>query len=665
MTTRTATPTATPTTARPPLGVPSRLFALSALPLVIVIVGVIAVGSSSYRSIDQNFPGYPTALTSGLLQLVVAVASTFCLGWWVLVLCIKPRRGRGRMAIGGKRELVPALWAALIWGIASLALVAVDSADAAGEPLSFLDRAGAFGYLIEANYLPRAWIVTTVCAFVIAGITLVAIAWDLIAVVAVLGFVGVLAPVVVTQVLVGPNHDFGGDSAIIGTPAFTLFAGVVITTVCRGRILLAQPVAARRLRTVALVSGLVVLATDLVVAWFELAGKAPWSCSTGWLFIAKDVLVIAAMVLVCRGRGIRGRVPAYSAALMLIAALALDVVRQRIPSPQYFTPTTIAENFFGFNVTRNPTFWTLVTAWRLNILFAVISAVGIGLYLWGVVRMHRRGDRWPLGRTIAWVLGWIVIFVCTSSGLGRYAGASFDVHMAFHMAVNMLGPLLLVLGGAMTLALRATTAHGPNDAAGPHEWVTALLKSRVMRWMYNPLEVFVFFIGSYYALYFTPLFEDSLRFHWAHQLAYVHFVMIGYLFYGLAIGVDPPPRPLPYLGKLAMILAAMPFHAFFGVIVMTRSGVIAQTFYNYLNEPWMTDLSWNQYVGGGIAWAAGEFPLVIVILALVVQWARQDARQARRVDRHLDSGADASYDAYNEMLARLGAGAGRTARDDD
>ncbi|HVN12501.1 MAG TPA: cytochrome c oxidase assembly protein, partial [Kineosporiaceae bacterium] len=119
--------------------------------------------------------------------------------------------------------------------------------------------------------------------------------------------------------------------------------------------------------------------------------------------------------------------------------------------------------------------------------------------------------------------------------------------------------------------------------------------------------------------------------------------------------VDPSPRPIPHLARLGLVLAAMPFHAFFGVAIMMSRSIIAGTFYSYLaaENPWMHDLEHDQYVGGGIAWAAGEVPLVFVLVVLLVQWSRQDAKDATRHDRHLDSGVDSSFQAYNLMLERL------------
>ena len=44
----------------------------------------------------------------------------------------------------------------------------------------------------------------------------------------------------------------------------------------------------------------------------------------------------------------------------------------------------------------------------------------------------------------------------------------------------------------------------------------------------------------------------------------LHFLLSGYLFYWVVIGVDPTPRPIPSLAKLGMVFAPLPLRAFFG-----------------------------------------------------------------------------------------------------
>ena len=133
----------------------------------------------------------------------------------------------------------------------------------------------------------------------------------------------------------------------------------------------------------------------------------------------------------------------------------------------------------------------------------------------------------------------------------------------------------------------------------------------------------------------------------------LHFLLSGYLFYWVVIGIDPTPRPIPHLAKLGMVFASLPLHAFFGVVLMGTQSVLAESFYRSLQLPWNTDLLADQRVGGGIAWAAGEVPLVVVLIALFVQWRRTDERTAKRLDRAAERDDDADLAAYNNMLAEL------------
>lgn len=102
-----------------------------------------------------------------------------------------------------------------------------------------------------------------------------------------------------------------------------------------------------------------------------------------------------------------------------------------------------------------------------------------------------------------------------------------------------------------------------------------------------------------------------------------------------------------------MVFASLPLHAFFGVVMMGMQNVLGETFYRSLQLPWHQNLLDDQQLGGGIAWAAGEVPLVIVMLALLIQWRRSDQRTAKRLDRAADRDDDADLAAYNAMLAEL------------
>jgi putative copper resistance protein D len=131
---------------------------------------------------------------------------------------------------------------------------------------------------------------------------------------------------------------------------------------------------------------------------------------------------------------------------------------------------------------------------------------------------------------------------------------------------------------------------------------------------------------------------------------------VGFLFFWPLVGIDPSPRRLQPVVRLAVVFASLPFHAFFGVALMSTKAVIGAEFYRALALPWVTDPLADQKLGGGLAWASGEGPLLIVILALLIQWSRQDERSARRDDRRADADGDEDLQAYNAMLRRLATG---------
>ena len=318
------------------------------------------------------------------------------------------------------------------------------------------------------------------------------------------------------------------------------------------------------------------------------------------------------------------------------------------------TVPSLLEVELGYNLDGPPTLGTLFFgAWRFDLIFGTIALVLAVAYAIGLWTLRRRGDSWPVGRSIAWFSGCFVLLVATSSGVGMYSPAMFSVHMGAHMAMSMLAPVLLALGGAMTLALRAFKPAGRDGYPGPREWLLAFLHSPPSRFFTHPVVASVMFVGGFYALYLGGIFEANADSHAAHVLMNLHFLISGYLFYWVVIGVDPSPRDVTPVTKLAMVFGSLPFHAFFGVTLMSMGSVMAESYYRGLGLAWNSDLFADQKVGGSIAWSAGEIPLVLVMLALLVQWSRSDERTARRVDRAAERDDDADLAAHNAMFAEL------------
>ncbi len=216
------------------------------------------------------------------------------------------------------------------------------------------------------------------------------------------------------------------------------------------------------------------------------------------------------------------------------------------------------------------------------------------------------------------------------SGLSAYEDVLFSVHMVQHMLLSMVAPFLLAMGAPVTLLLGATGPAGRRRTA-------RVLHSRVLSVLGHPGVAWVLFVASPFILYFSGLFELSLRNGFVHAAVHVHFLVAGALFYWPLVGVDPVPhRQSPGVRMLYAVLT-LPFHAFLGIAIMGSSRVLAGDYYASLNRTWGGSAIDEQNAGGGLLWGAGDVVGLILVVVLLSQWARHDDHAARREDHRLDA----------------------------
>jgi putative membrane protein len=271
------------------------------------------------------------------------------------------------------------------------------------------------------------------------------------------------------------------------------------------------------------------------------------------------------------------------------------------------------------------------------------------LYLYGVYRLRSRGDRWPVSRTLLFLgpgLGGIA--AVTQTGIAAYDTTLLSVHMVQHMVLSMVSPIFLALGAPVTLALRVL-------APRPRRVVLAVLHSRIARVLANPLVAFGLFVATPFALYFSGLYRLTLEHPLVHQLAHVHFVLVGCLFFWPLLGIDPLPGRWPYPARALLMFLSTPFHAILGLTVMQSQKLLGGDWYPSLGLSWLDPVG-DQKVAGGILWAAGELVSVTMLAVLVVQWMRAADREAARVDRQLDREEAAARAAAETAAGTITAG---------
>ena len=139
----------------------------------------------------------------------------------------------------------------------------------------------------------------------------------------------------------------------------------------------------------------------------------------------------------------------------------------------------------------------------------------------------------------------------------------------------------------------------------------------------------------------------------------LHFLLSGYLFVNALIGVDPAPYRPPYPLRLIILLATMAFHAFFGLSLITGTGLLLPEWFGAMGREWGQTPLADQQTGGGIAWSVGEIPTLMLAMLVVWSWSRADGRETKRLDRRADRDGDADLEAWNAMLAERARQSGR------
>ena len=641
---------------------------------VAVLAGTIAAAIAALALADALTatglpdPGPVTTLGLPFFRAAGEIAATVAVGGLMFAAFFVPPQPNGVLDTSGYRAVRLAGIGAAVWAVCAALLVPLTISDVSGQRLTDHLNPVEIWRVTGAVDTASAWRWTAFLALLLTVGCRAVLRWSWTP--ALFGAsLLTLVPLALTgHSAAGGSHDLATNSLLIHLTAGAMWVGGLLALLAHGMRRGAHTdLAARRFSAVALGCFIAMLVSGIINALVRIEPADLVSTSYGRLVIAKAVALAvlgafgwrqrrAAVAALQNDPGARGPLIRLATAEALVFGatfgIAVGLGRTPPPPPAVLNPSP-AEVALGYDLAGSPTLARILLDWRFDLLFGSAAIIFAAVYLAGVVRLRRRGDDWPVGRTIAWLLGCGLLLFTTSSGLGRYMPAMFSMHMAAHMLLSMLIPILLVLGAPTTLALRALPTAGKGNPPGPREWLLAGLHSGWSRFFTHPVVATVMFVAGFYVLYFGGIFDAAVSHHGAHVLMNLHFLMSGYLFYWVVIGIDPAPRVIPSLGKIGMVFASIPLHAFFGVMLMGSSVLLGERFYRSLQLPWHTDLVGDQRLGGSIAWAAGEVPLVVVMLALLIQWQRSDRRTATRLDRAADRDHDADMTAYNAMLAEL------------
>ncbi|MFL6090525.1 MAG: cytochrome c oxidase assembly protein [Aeromicrobium sp.] len=628
---------------------------------VVALVVALHLGGGAPQPSPDGLPDAGALVGWGLplVSLISRLSAAATIGFLILGTFLLPNRGDDVEGLGAL-AVVRASAFATTWCGASIALYILTVADVFGQPLLTLSPPLLTTFATDTS-LGRALVVQAVLAGVIAVATRATLAvrrlasWSFVAVFA-------LLPVSLTgHASATGAHDLATTSLFVHVAAASIWVGslgALVWLANRGSRRL--PAAIQRYSTLAAWAyGTLAVAGVANAAVRLLHPSDLLTTPYGGILIAKTTALLAlgawAWHIRHRVAGGAGRFASLATAelIVMIATIGLAVALGRTPTPASGVTPTPAEELLGGALPPAPTFTRLLWGWEPTGVALAVVLFGGAFYLAGLRIMRRRGAAWPAGRTLSWFAGLAVVYWAGIGGIGQYSHVLFSAHMGSHMMLAMVAPILLVLGAPITLALRTLPGPRQPGEVSPRALLTSFLHSPFMRVLTYPVVGPLLFVGSLFVLYFTGLFGYLMTSHWGHGAMQLHFLAVGALYYYVIIGVDPSPRTLPPAVRFAVLMFTIPFHAFFSIALMSSRTIIAAPYWHLLDRPYRTNLLADQYLGGGISWAMGEVPLVLVFCALFVQWIRSDVREARRRDRAADRDGDAELAAYNESLRKM------------
>jgi len=562
--------------------------------------------------------------------------------------------------------------AAGVWAVAALLVLVLTAMDVIGAAPGAPGFGAQFAQFAQSIDLGRALLVTTVLAAVVATIGAAVTSAGGAAAGAVVSVLALLPLSLSGHASGSSSHETAVSSLAMHLVGVTVWVGglaVVLLVLPLTGLAAAKgqrrvdPVAvAGRYSTMALWAFAAVALSGVLNAAVRLGSFSALSSAYGVLVLLKAVALLALGAFGVWHR--RRTLPALAssrrafvriAAVELVvmgAAMGLGVALSRSPTPVPDDDPTAsrAADLLGQAVPPPLTAGRWFTQLSPDLLWVCVAGLLLVGYLLGVARLHRRGDGWPVGRTVWWALGCLWLFFVTSGGAAAYGRTSFSTHMLQHMLLAMVVPPMLVLGAPVTLALR-TLARRRDGSRGAREWLLTLVHSRYLAVLGHPVVAAVLFGGSLIVFYYSPLFELALRTHVGHELMMVHFLGAGYLFASVLIGVDPGANRPTYPLRLILLLATMAFHAFFGVALMQGNSLLAPDWFSALDPT--ANLLADQQLGGDFAWGLGEAPTLILVLGVAIGWSRSDTRENKRFDRAAERDGGAELQAYNAMLSQL------------
>lgn len=566
----------------------------------------------------------------------------------------------GALAVKKKASLLT-----LLWFLSACLVILFKVTEILGTSIFSFDSETLTSFLTQTALGKSMFIQIILIAVVLLALPFLKRALPLL-LFTILAIISLTSPVFQSHSAAGGSHSLAIGALVVHVVAISLWVGSLFGILLVPRDL--RITALYRFSALALWAAIAVSISGVTTAFTRLRDSSTWNSQYAYIIIAKIILTIALLAMGNANRKalqsrdemrLKELLRLISVEVMVMSGVALmGSWLSRIQPPiGDISELTSAELKVGLAAPPPPSLRNILFEYNPDALMMAILIVITALYIQGVYILKKRGDAWPVGRTIAFAMGIALINFATSGGLGVYALFSFEYHMIAHMVLGMIAPIGLVMGAPITLALRTLPQSRDGQERGVRTMALSVLHSRYSKILTNPITALALFDGSLFVLYFTDLFGNLMPTHAGHFLMSIHFILVGFLFFNVIIGIDPNPRRYPHILRIVILFGAMSLHAFFSIALMSQTSLIDGGYFESLRTPWITSALDDQAAGGSVGWAMGEIPMLLALISTFILWMREDKRETVRIDRNearlAALGEPDELAQYNEYLNKL------------
>jgi cytochrome c oxidase assembly factor CtaG len=267
----------------------------------------------------------------------------------------------------------------------------------------------------------------------------------------------------------------------------------------------------------------------------------------------------------------------------------------------------------------------LLTRWTFDPLVVVAIAAAAWAYAGGLRRVRSSGRPFPRRWVAAWFGGLGAIALALVSPIDAYADALLWVHMLQHLLLTLVAPPLLALGAPITLALRASR---PTTRS---RWVMPVLRSRPVAFLAHPVVGWALFVGTPFAIHFSPVFDLALRDGVVHAAEHAVWLGTAAIFWWPIVGRDPMPHRVSHPARILPMVMAMPATSFAALALHSASASLYPT-YAGLPAPWGQQALGSQRAAAVMMWLVGNLAMVIAMLVVAAAWRRDEEGRTARLE---------------------------------